>query len=268
MNKPILTRRPAVAGLFYPDHPGELRAQLQQFLNEQPEGDDNCPKAIIVPHAGTIFSGSIAAAAYRHLQHHQHTIRKVILLGPSHRVFIRGLAAPTVQLFQTPLGDIELDNQSIQRLARTFPQVQLSDWAHAEEHSLEVQLPFLQIVLHDFQLVPLAVGEATSREIAEVLDELWDGDETLIVVSSDLSHFHSYHQAQQLDQQTATLIEAFNGDDLPEHSACGRIPIRGLLAAAMARNMTIQRYDLRNSGDTAGPREQVVGYGSWGFYSN
>lgn len=260
------SRPPAVSGMFYPDDPRELRDHINIFMNEQSEADIDVPKAIIVPHAGTVYSGSIAAAAYRRIQQSRHVIKTVVLLGPTHRFPLRGLGLPSVQIFQTPLGPIDLDTQAMEHLANTFSQVKVSDLVHEEEHSLEVQLPFLQCTLSNFRLIPLAVGEASEIDVAEVLNEVWGGAETLIVISSDLSHFHKYKKARRLDEQTAHLIETFQGGNLQDHSACGRIPIRGLLRAARSRNMTIRRFDLRNSGDTAGSRDQVVGYGSWGLY--
>lgn len=265
----LKTKRPAaVSGMFYPGAVGELEEQISGFLHEHTYAGTQVPKAIIVPHAGTIYSGSIAAFAYRTLSQYRHVIRKVILLGPAHRVYIKGLGLPTVDQFQTPLGEIDLDTKAIQKLVSDFPQVAFTDNAHAEEHALEVQLPFLQNVLASFRLIPFVVGDATELEVANVIEHLWGGDECLIIISTDLSHFHSYTKANKLDAITASHIEALRGDRLGEHAACGRVPLRGLLRIARQREMTIQRYDLRNSGDTAGTKDQVVGYGSWGLYEN
>jgi len=259
-------RPAAVAGMFYPGDPAELRNQITGFIHEKPSETSEIPKAIIVPHAGTVYSGSIAASAYRLLLQYRHVIRKIILLGPAHRVSLNGLALPTVDQFQTPLGEIDLDTKTIQKLVDDFPQVTFSNNAHAEEHSLELQLPFLQEVLASFRLIPFVVGDATPGEIAEVIEQLWGGKECLIVISSDLSHFQSYDEAIRLDRITAQHIELFQGDQLGDNSACGRIPLRGLLHLAQQKGMSIKRLDLRNSGDTFGRKNQVVGYGAWGLF--
>ncbi len=262
------TRPPAVAGMFYPGETSALQDQINGYLKEGNQEETIIPKALIVPHAGTIYSGSIAGSGYRRLLQYRHVIRKVILLGPAHRVHLKGLALPTVDRFQSPLGNIDLDTKIISQLVEEFPQVSYSEIAHAEEHSLEVQLPFLQSILSSFRLVPLVVGDASAIEVAEVIEHLWGGDESLLLISSDLSHFHTYDKAVRVDKKTAGLIEAFKGDELPSQSACGLVPLRGLLRLARQKKMTIQRFDLRNSGDTAGPRDQVVGYGCWGLYEN
>ncbi len=259
-------RPPAVAGMFYPADPIELQEQISGFLYEGSYQDSQIPKALIVPHAGTIYSGPIAASAFRSILQYRHVIRKVVLLGPAHRVYLNGLAVPSVDKFQTPLGDIKLDTKKIWELVDKYPQVNFSDDAHADEHSLEVQLPFMQSLLASFRLIPFVVGDASSLEVAEIIEELWGGDECLVVISSDLSHFHNYKKAVRLDNKTALQIEELKGENLPERSACGRIPIAGLLRVARERKMTIKRFDLRNSGDTAGSKDQVVGYGSWGLF--
>jgi len=261
-------RPAAVADMFYPGDELKLTEQMQGFIHEKPSETTEVPKAIIVPHAGIVYSGAIAAAAYRSLLQYRHVIRKVILLGPAHRVYLRGLALPTVDQFQTPLGKIDLDTKTIQKLVDDFPQVSLSDKAHAEEHSLEVQLPFLQQVLASFRLIPLVVGDASKREVADVIEHLWGGEECLIIISTDLSHFHPYDEAKKLDTITAHHIEAFQGDKVGDHAACGRIPMRGLLHVAKEKGMSIQRFDLRNSGDTSERKDQVVGYGAWGLFES
>lgn len=259
-------RPPAVSGMFYPDDPLALASQVTGFLQEKTYTSPLAPKAIIVPHAGTVYSGSIAASAYRSLAHHRQLIKKVILLGPAHRVYLKGLGLPTVGQFQSPLGTIDLDTETMQALVDTFPQVIFSDQAHAEEHSLEVQLPFLQELFPHFQLIPIVVGDASQEEVADVVHHLWGGDATLIIVSTDLSHFHTYDEAVDLDTVTAQHIEALKGEKLGDHAACGRIPLRGLLQVAREKGVNIQRFDLRNSGDTAGSKDQVVGYGAWGLF--
>jgi AmmeMemoRadiSam system protein B len=256
------TRPAALAGIFYPAEAGELRAAVAGFLAEAEPSGSPLPKALIVPHAGYIYSGAIAGKAYERLKASGDRIRRVILLGPTHRVYVRGLAAPNAAHFATPLGPIAIDRAALEGL-KDLPQVVFSDEAHALEHSLEVQLPFLQRVVPNAALVPLAVGDTTVRAVAEVLNRFWGDQATLIVISSDLSHFHSYEDAQARDNVTATNIETFAGDVLrPEH-ACGFLPIAGVLAAARLHGARIERVDLRNSGDTAGPRDRVVGYGAW-----
>ena len=259
-------RPAAVSGMFYPDDPTELTDQISAFLNEASYDLLAIPKVLIVPHAGMVYSGSIAASAYRSLLQYRHVIRKVILLGPAHRTYIKGLGLPTVDQFQTSLGEINLDTKTIKNLVKKFPQVRFSDEAHADEHSLEVQMPFLQEVLGSFRLIPFVVGEASQKEVADVIHHLWGGEECLIVISTDLSHFHAYDRAVELDRITAEQIELFRGDKLWDHAACGRIPLSGLLQVAKEKWMSIQRFDLRNSGDTSGRKDQVVGYGAWGLF--
>ena len=259
-----LSRSPAVAGLFYPGDPRVLKRTLDDYLAEaSPDGEP--PKALIVPHAGYVYSGPIAATAYATLARVRASVHRVVLLGPAHRVPLRGLAASSADRFLTPLGPVELDRDAID-LALTLPQVRLMDAAHAQEHSLEVQLPFLQEVLEQFSLVPFVVGEADPEEVAEVLDLLWGGPETLIVISSDLSHYHADAVARALDTATSAAIEALRPQDIGYEQACGRIPVNGLLAVARRRGMQARTLDLRNSGDTAGSRDQVVGYGAYVFH--
>ena len=259
-------RPPAVASTFYPGDPSTLRAQIRNFIDAVPPSQNIPPKAIIAPHAGYIYSGLTAAFAYKPLLLAKSQIKRVVLLGPAHRVYVSGMAAPSTDYFATPLGQILIDRPAIEQVISQFDYVQTSDAAHAEEHSLEVHLPFLQETLEDFALIPLVVGEATDSQVGAVLDTLWGGEETLIVISSDLSHFHSYEKAKQQDLNTAEIIERFEGDQLDYESACGRNPIKGLLAVAPHHQLSIQRVDLRNSGDTAGSKDRVVGYGSWVFW--
>ena len=221
------------------------------------------PKALIVPHAGFIYSGPVAATAYARLAAVRDTIRRVVLFGPTHRVPVRGLALPSVEAFATPMGEVAIDREAVTR-ALALRQVSTSDTPHAFEHSLEVQLPFLQAVLGEFGLVPFAVGDATPNEVSEVIDLLWGGDETLIIVSSDLSHYHRYAEARSTDRATGEAILAFAAN-LDHEQACGATPINGLLVAARRRGLTAELLDLRNSGDTAGDKNRVVGYASFAF---
>lgn len=257
-----VTRRASVAGMFYPADPRQLAYELQELLAEarlQPL----IPKALIAPHAGYAYSGAVAANAYATLEGISASIRRVVLLGPTHRVAVRGLALPDVEAFETPLGRVILDTQAIRSIAH-LPQIVINNEAHALEHSLEVQLPFLQRVLNDFTLLPLAVGMATAEEVAEVLEVLWGGSETLIVISSDLSHYLPYAIAQQVDAQTANAILHLR-QPLSHEQACGGTPINGLMLAARKHHLTPHLLDLRNSGDTAGSRDRVVGYAAFAF---
>ena len=257
-------RAPAVAGAFYPDTFDALQSQLQAMLASARTADARRPKALIAPHAGYIYSGPVAASAYAHLGPHRNGYSRVVLLGPAHRVRLRGLALPASTSFATPLGEISLDRDAAEAL-RGLPQICVSDEAHALEHSLEVHLPFLQQTLAGFTLVPLAVGDASVQEVAEVLNLLWGGDETLIVVSSDLSHYLPYSQARHIDEQTARMILGL-APGLTREQACGATPVNGLLYTAGRRGLRPHMLDLRNSGDTAGDKKQVVGYASFAFY--
>jgi len=258
----IETIRPAaVSGLFYPADAHELHEQITHLLADA-SAIKQAPLALIVPHAGYIYSGPIAASAYVNLRPLRNKIQRVVLLGPSHRVAFRGLATSSANFFTTPLGDIKLDTIAAEQLNH-LPQVQVFDDAHAQEHSLEVQLPFLQEVLDEFELVPIVVGDATTDEVAEVIDMAWKDDSTLIVISSDLSHYHDYNSAQKMDRHTCSAIVSLNPDGIGVDDACGRHPVKGLLTVARQRGLHVHTLDLRNSGDTAGDRNQVVGYGAW-----
>ena len=259
----INTRPPAVAGMFYPADAGELSATIDQLLANTQNDTVAQPKALIVPHAGYVYSGSTAAIAYATLKPWAKLIHRVILLGPTHRVAVNGIALPEAEAFSTPLGTIRLDAPGIAAIA-DLPQIVFSDKVHAFEHSIEVHLPFLQRVLEQFTLVPLAVGEATAEAVAEALDKLWDGPETVIVVSSDLSHFLPYGTAQQVDRDTCQHILQLDCHIRPEQ-ACGAFPINGLLLAARQRGLTPTLLSMCNSGDTAGDRNRVVGYASFSF---
>ncbi|MGF1645218.1 MAG: AmmeMemoRadiSam system protein B [Thiotrichales bacterium] len=254
-------RPAAVAGTFYPGDAGALREMVRTLIDAA-RSDAPAPKAMIVPHAGYIYSGPVAASAYARLLNRAQPITRVVLLGPDHRVGFRGLAIPTVDDFDTPLGRVPLDRKALERIGRLAGVVSF-DRGHAQEHSLEVHLPFLQTVLDGFQLVPVVVSNATAEQVAAVLDVLWGGPETLIVVSSDLSHFHDHATAQRLDTATSDAISHLQGERLTGEDACGYLPIRGLLLAAAARGLTVTTIDQRNSGDTAGACDRVVGYGAY-----
>jgi AmmeMemoRadiSam system protein B len=258
-------RRPAVAGVFYPAEADELRSEVSWLVAAASGGTTpRRPKLLIVPHAGYIYSGSVAARAYALLARWRDRIERVVLLGPAHRVAPRALAAPQAAAFDTPLGRVAIDADALQALEE-LTQVEHDDLPHAAEHSLEVQLPFLQAVLGArFRLVPLVVGDAAAHEVAQVLERLWGGDETLIVVSSDLSHYLRYEQARAIDAATVARIVALDAA-LQPHEACGAFAINGALLAARAHRLAPRLLDLRNSGDTAGDRRRVVGYASLAF---
>ena len=256
-------RPPAVAGAFYPGDPQSLVGEIDELLDgvESLGVRFGHPKVLIVPHAGYIYSGATAAHAYSELVPARGVVKRVVLLGPVHRVAVRGLALPGVDLFATPLGRIPLDAGAV-RILEDLPQVVTSAAAHAMEHSLEVQLPFLQRVLGDFSLVPLAVGDATREQVAEVLERLWGGPETLIVISTDLSHYHEYETARKIDADTAERIGRLE-TGLNHQQACGATPLNGLLALAHKKGLSIRRLSACNSGDTAGGRGRVVGYSAF-----
>lgn len=255
-------RPPAVAGMFYSAEPQALALEVRAFLADA-KPFDLIPKALIVPHAGYIYSGAIAATAYATLRLIAKKIRRVLLLGPTHRVAVQGLALPETSAFDTPLGRIQIDHQAARSIAH-LPQVVFSDQVHAQEHSLEVQLPFLQSELADFTLVPLAVGMASAEEVAEVLELLWGGEETLIVISSDLSHYLPYQVSQRVDKETVQAILNLQ-QPVAHDRACGGTPVSGLMIAARRHHLTPHLLDLRNSGDTAGDRDRVVGYAAIAF---
>jgi AmmeMemoRadiSam system protein B len=255
-------RQAAVAGLFYPGDPDVLLRDVRKLLAAA-QAPVLAAKVLLVPHAGYIYSGAIAASAYATLGSGAARIRRVVLLGPAHRVAVRGLALPGADSFATPLGEIALDQDAARAISH-LPQVVLSPQAHAEEHSLEVQLPFLQSVLGDFRLLPLVVGMATAEEVAEVLELLWGGDETLIVISSDLSHYLPYEVAKNIDKATVQHVLRLE-QPIAHEEACGATPINGLLLAASRHHLIPHLLDLRNSGDTAGSRDGVVGYAALAF---
>lgn len=275
-----LVRPAAVAGYFYPGEPKALAATVRGLLETAPVGRApqaqapqamsagqaiDAPKAMIVPHAGYVYSGPIAATAYARLAPLRSQIKRVVLIGPAHRVALRGLAIPSCDAFDTPLGRVPVDKKAVAAL-RALPFVTVSDEAHAEEHSLEVHLPFLQAALDDFAIVPIVAGAASAEDVARVLETLWGGPETLIVISSDLSHYLDYQAARRIDAATTQAIERLRPSDIGHEQACGRIPIIGLLTLAQKRGMSCATVDLRNSGDTAGDKSRVVGYGSYLFF--
>jgi len=258
-------RAPAVAGYFYPEDPVTLRAAVQAYLAGAEERPGRLPKAVVVPHAGYVYSAPVAASVYRLLQSARSRIRRVVLAGPAHRVAVQGAALSPATEFHTPLGAVAVDPDAQARLG-DLPQVAVSDPAHRHEHSLEVQLPFLQSLFEDFALVPMLFGRANPTSAAEVLGRLWGDEETLVVVSSDLSHYHDYETARRIDAETTAAICALDYDRIGPSHACGCVALGGLLLLAQRQGMRVEVLDVRNSGDTAGTRDRVVGYGAYAFY--
>lgn len=258
------SRPPAVAGQFYPADPNQLADMMQDMFAQAKPASPSRVKALIAPHAGFIYSGPVAASAYHSLVQQADQIKRVILLGPSHRVGFHGLATTSAASYRMPFGEIPIDHLAISSI-QGLPQVVELDQAHESEHSLEVQLPFLQTVLNDFTLVPLVVGDCPANQVAEVLEVIWGGSETLIVISSDLSHYNSYEMARKQDQNTSKAILKLTPEAIQYDDACGRNPVSGLLLAAKQHHLHASLVDLRNSGDTAGPRNRVVGYGAYLF---
>lgn len=262
MNLSVSTRPAAVAGSFYPGAPATLRATVRDLVGDAPARGAG-PKILVVPHAGYVYSGPTAGRGYAALAGVAERIRRVVLVGPAHRVAVRGIAVPTVERFATPLGDVDLDRAALAELMR-LPQVVASDRAHAAEHALEVQLPFLQHVLRSFTLVPMVVGDATPAEVAEALEHVWGGDETVIVVSSDLSHYLDYEAARAADAASVRQVLA-GGPDLHHEQACGATPLNAALRLARRHGLVPTLIDACNSGDTAGDRDRVVGYAAVAF---
>lgn len=260
-------RRPAVAGTFYPRDADELRATVRRHLlaaRSPAAGAPASAKAIIAPHAGYAYSGPVAGSAFHALAASRGEVRRVLLVGPAHRTAFRGVALPEAGALATPLGVLTVDAATRAEL-RALPHVLESDRAHAGEHSIEVELPFVQEVLGDVSIVPLVAGDASDAEVAAVIDRAWGGPETCVVVSSDLSHYYPYATAASIDRETALAIERLSPRDVGEEQACGRVGVRALLLVAAARGLRATTLDLRSSGDTAGPRGSVVGYGAFAF---
>ncbi len=257
-------RAAAVADLFYPANHIDLARQVSDFMT----GTSHLniiPKALIVPHAGFIYSGSTAGAGYKLVQPLADTINKIVLIGPCHRVWVKGLAIPSTQYFETPLGKIAIDSDCLQQLL-SYPEVCISDEAHLNEHSLEVQLPFLQSIFNDFKIIPLVVGGIERERLTEIIEYLWGDEHSLIVISSDLSHFLDYESAKVLDAKTSDAIEHFNPDLINDDMACGGVAIKALLQVAKEKHLQVKTIKQCNSGDTAGDKNRVVGYGTYAFY--
>lgn len=260
-----IIRYPAVAGAFYPADSVELREMIDDFLRQAaPHARLPLPKAIIAPHAGYIYSGAVAASAYACLQQAAGKIKQVVVLAPAHRYPLAGIALTYSDFYATPFGKVATEQKFHDKLL-TMPYVQVMEEAFKSEHAIEVHLPFLQILLRNFILIPLLVGDASVAQVTAVLETLWGDEQTLIVISSDLSHYYSYEEAKNLDAKTAAAILALNPSALKSEMACGYMPIRGLLSIASSKGLQASKIDLRNSGDTAGPKNEVVGYGAFHF---
>jgi AmmeMemoRadiSam system protein B len=265
-------RAPAVAGSFYPLNPAELREVVRGYVaeacaraaHEPPTTSAARPRAVVAPHAGYVYSGPVAGSAFAPLAPLRGRISRVVVLGPSHRVAFEGLAVPQAGAFATPLGVLHVDEDARAALL-ALPQVVASDRAHAAEHSVEVQLPFVQEVLGEVAIVPLVAGDTSDAEAAEALECLWSDPKTCVVVSSDLSHYYAYDDAKRLDAETAHAIELLSPEDIGNEQACGRIGVRAMLLVARHHGLRPTTLDLRNSGDTAGTRDRVVGYGAFAF---
>ncbi len=256
-------REPAVAGMFYPATATELRASVESYLAQIPDTTPSPPaKAIVAPHAGYVFSGAVAAHSYASWRDLGDRVRRVVVLGPSHRVYLRGMALPASSAFITPLGRVDIDHE-LAEAVRSMPDVITDNTPHAAEHSVEVQLPFLQTLFRNFELLPIVVGDARAESVAAVLDRVWGGAETRIVISTDLSHYHSYTTANEIDSATSAAIRALQYEAIGPEQACGCMPLRGLLYYARQHGLHIDELARCNSGDTAGPRDQVVGYAAY-----
>jgi len=256
-----MNRLPAVAGTFYPENPQQLHQMLNEYLNDA-EATAKVPKVIIAPHAGYIYSGHVAASAYARLKKANDRINRVVIIGPSHRVAFSGLAISKAESFITPFGFVSVDQKALATIAK-LDYVNYFEEAHTYEHSIEVHLPFLQEMLDDFKVVPIVTGDATAEQVSQVIDILWGGDETLIVISSDLSHYHEYSQAKQLDKVTSQLIEQLQYELISPNAACGQVSLSGLLRLAREKTLAIKTIELRNSGDVTGDKSRVVGYGAY-----
>lgn len=259
------SRQTAVAGTFYPANPKELETQVSKLLSDSQKEFLKCPKALIAPHAGYIYSGPIAANAYHGISKFKDQIKQVVIFGPSHHMAFEGIAATHAPSYQTPLGEIKIVQALAQKL-KPFKQIGFYDPAHLKEHSIEVHLPFLIKVLDHFEFVPLVVGQSQPEYVAEVMGAFWNLPGTLIIVSTDLSHYHTYDEAKNRDLKTSDQIENLDYTQISPDQACGARPLNGLLKLIKDKSATIERLDLRNSGDTAGPRDQVVGYAAYAVY--
>ncbi|MCH9769588.1 MAG: AmmeMemoRadiSam system protein B, partial [Gammaproteobacteria bacterium] len=261
------TKPAEVAGMFYPAEVRVLKQIIADCLSKANTDNTTLPKVIIAPHAGYIYSGEIAANAYSILKTHADSIKRVVLLGPAHRMAFRGIAVHPADDFATPLGQVTLDTEFIKHLA-VLPDVELLKRPFHNEHCLEVQLPFLQTLLTDFKIIPVIVGDSSPENVARLLNKVWGDASTLIVISTDMSHYHPYNDANKIDKATAQAIVDLNLDLVQPDKACGSRPLKGLLKVAKHRQMQCNLLDLRNSGDTQGDKSRVVGYAAYHVFEN
>jgi MEMO1 family protein len=263
----LVVRPAAVAGSFYPaDAPALERVLTQSFAAARPPASGApVPKLLIVPHAGYAYSGPVAGSGYLRLAPSRTSISRVVLVGPNHRVPLLGAAVSSADAFATPLGLVHLDRRA-RRAALAVPGVVVDDEVHRQEHSLEVHLPFLQVVLESFEVLPIVVGRMDPKEVAALLDLLWGGPDTLIVVSTDLSHYLPYDSAVEADRHTVAAITALDVASIHTGDACGAFPLCGALVAVARRGLRVEQIDVRNSGDTSGDRGSVVGYGAFAAF--
>lgn len=263
-----ITRQPAVAGSFYPDDKETLLEMVNEYLDNVEIITPSIPKAIIAPHAGYMYSGQIAARAYKLFAQSKDTIKRVILLGASHRMSFDGIALSSADAFVTPLGSVEIDYETT-NILKDLPCSIIADEVHAKEHSLEVHLPFIQVCLsNDVKIVPALTGNVSPSEVADFIEAAWNSDDTVVAVSSDLSHYLPYDECKQVDAKTTEAIENLNINGLEHDSACGRLAICGLLKIAKDKGLEVKTIDVCNSGDTAGDKISVVGYGAWAFFES
>lgn len=262
----MTVREPAVAGIFYPGERFVLQKTVQELLDQAPQFRPT-PKAIVVPHAGFIYSGSIAASAYASLINEKDSIKKIVILGPAHTLFFKGIAYDSAEQFASPLGTIDQDQELLAKIT-DLPFVYRLPEAHKKEHSLEVQFPFCQVLFSKFTVLPLIVGETHPEQVAQLIERIWGNDDTLLIISSDLSHYLPYEIAQRLDHKTCFAIDTLNEESLAHEGACGYYPLRGFLHFARQKQLLGRLLDLRNSGDTAGEKDKVVGYASYHFYED
>lgn len=263
-SRPAAVRGPAVSDMFYPGDPKKLGDMVRQLL-ENTEFNDELPRAIISPHAGFIYSGPVAASAYAPFYHTGKQVRRILLLGPSHRVAFDGLALSGRSAYRTPLGDVPIDTEAVESLYRGDG-ITILDRAHEFEHSLEVQLPFLQVLFQDFKILPMVVGKARPSDVTKFMEPFLLDEDSLIVISSDLSHYNNYETARSRDRETANAIVNLDQNGIKQDDACGRTPIRAMIQLALEHEMSCKIVDLRSSGDTAGSTDQVVGYGAFHFF--
>ena len=258
-------REAAVAGIFYPADVYQLKNDINGYLQHITDNNSGKPKILITPHAGYKYSAQVAASAFAKLRPFKDKIKKVFLLGPSHRVYVNGVALPKEKSFKTPLGIIKVDSDIVEQISKTKP-FKFKSTAHKNEHSLEVSLPFLQVVLGNFEIIPMLYGEANPHEIAQTIQPYLERDDSILIVSADLSHYLDYSTAKKVDEQTANNIK--EGKTVDHHQSCGATAINTALIMAQNFGLVPQMLNMANSGDVIGDKDSVVGYGAWSFEKN